>query len=330
MRVLVVTNMYPTPELPAFGTFVRDQVEDLRRAGVEIDVLFINGRRSRFNYLWGAFRLWWILLRKPYQIVHAHHAISGFVARLQFMCPVVVTYHGGEVQDHASAWLKIPGRCARHLFDWVIMVNRDEKELIFNNDSRVIVIPCGVDFDRFKPALQDVARTQLELPTEKPLILWAGEHWQPEKNLELLEDSLNLLKERRQEFELILVSGKPHEVIPVYMNACDVLVLTSWSEGSPMVIKEAMACNLPIVSTDVGDVAEVIDGVEGCYLTEPNPGDMVDKLFNVLERKQRTNGRDKIGHLGSGPITHSIIKIYNKLCSPEFRVEFSGVWNLQS
>ncbi len=322
--------MYPTPELPVFGTFVRDQVEALRRAGVEIDVLFINGHRSRFNYLWGIFRLWWMLLRKPYHIVHAHHAISGFVARLQFLCPVVVTYHGGEVQDHSSAWLKIPGRCARHLFDWVIMVNKDEKELIYNNDSRVTVIPCGVDFDRFKPASQDAAQAQLELPTEKPLILWAGEHWQPEKNLKLLEASLNLLKQRRQEVELVLVSGKPHSVIPVYMNACDVLILTSWSEGSPMVIKEAMACNLPIVSTVVGDVAEVIGGVEGCYLTEPNPEDVADKLFNVLERNQRTNGRDKIRHLSSGPITHLIIDVYNKLCPPEFRVEFSGVWDSQS
>lgn len=322
--------MYPTPEQPAFGTFVRDQVQALRRAGVEIDVLFINGRKNRFNYLWGLFRLWWMLLRKPYHLVHAHHAISGFVARLQFMYPIVVTYHGGEVRDHACTWLKIPGRCARRLFDWVIVVNKDEKELIFNNDSQVIVIPCGVDFDRFQPAPQDAARAQLELPTEKTLLLWAGEHWQPEKNLELLEASLHILKQCLPDVELVLVSGKPHSVIPTYMNACDVLVLTSWSEGSPMVIKEAMACNVPIVSTDVGDVAEVIGEVEGCYLTEPNPEDVADKLFKVLKRNQRTHGRDKIRYLGSGPVTHRIIEVYNKLCPPEFRVESSGVWDSQS
>ncbi len=330
MKVLVVTNMYPTPEQPAFGTFVRDQVDALRRAGVEVDVLFINGSRGRFNYLFGVFRLWWTLLKKPYHLVHAHHAITSFVARLQFMCPVVVTYHGGEVQVHSSVWLKFPGRCARRLFDWVIMVNKNEKALIYNNDSRVIVIPCGVDFDRFKPAPQDAARVQLKLPMKKPLVLWAGEHWQSEKNLELLKASLNLLKQRRKEVELVLVSGKPHDVIPVYMNACDVLALTSWFEGSPMVIKEAMACNLPIVSTDVGDVADIIDGVEGCYLAEPDPEDVADKLFKVLERNQRTNGRDKIRHLGSGPITHRIIDVYNKMCPAEVRVEFSGDWGSQS
>jgi glycosyltransferase involved in cell wall biosynthesis len=83
-----------------------------------------------------------------------------------------------------------------------------------------------------------------------------------------------------------------------------------------MVIKEAMACNLPIVSTDVGDVAEVIEGVEGCYLIKPEPADVADKLFRVLQRRQRTNGRDKIKHLGSGPITQRIIEVYHELCPP--------------
>jgi len=92
-----------------------------------------------------------------------------------------------------------------------------------------------------------------------------------------------------------------------------------------MVIKEAMACNLPIVSTDVGDVAKVIEGVEGCYLVKPDPEDVADKLFRVLQWRQRTHGRDNIKHLGSGPITQRIIEVYNEICSPERRVEFSGV-----
>lgn len=84
-----------------------------------------------------------------------------------------------------------------------------------------------------------------------------------------------------------------------------------------MVIKEAMACNLPIVSTDVGDVAEIMEGVEGCYLVKPNPEDMADKLLKVLQWRRRTNGRDKIKHLGSGPIAQRIIAVYDELCPPE-------------
>jgi teichuronic acid biosynthesis glycosyltransferase TuaC len=322
MKVLVVTNMYPTPEQPAFGTFVKDQVETLRGAGLEMDVLFVNGRKHKLDYLCGILRFWWLLLKSYYDIIHAHYAITGFIARLQFLHPVVVTYHGAEVLGHVPHWLRFLARRGPQMFDRIIVVNRREKELL-NNDAKVRVIPCGINFDEFHPIPLTEARKLLGLPMDKPLILWAGEYWQYEKRFELVGESLKVLKQRCPEVELVLVSGQPHSVIPIYMSACDVLVLTSRSEGSPMVIKEAMACNLPIVSTDVGDVAEVIEGVEGCYLVKPSPDDVADKLFRVLQWRQRTNGRDKIKHLASGPITQRIIEVYNELCFPKHRVELA-------
>ncbi len=318
MRVLVVTNMYPNPEQPAFGTFVKDQVEALRQAGVAVDVLFINGRKDKLNYLWGIFRFWRTLFRRRYDIIHAHHAISGFVARLQFLYPVVVTYHGGEVLVHVPPWLRFLARRGLRIFDRIIVVNQREKEFILDvksvRDSRVIVIPCSVNLDQFHPIPLTEARALLELPMDKSLVLWAGEYWQYEKRFELVEEAMDVLKQRCLEAELVLVSGKPHSIIPIYMNACDALVLTSRSEGSPMVIKEAMACNLPIVSTRVGDVPEVIAGVEGCYLVDPVAEDVADKLLRVLQQRQRTGGRDEIKHLGSGSITQRIIDVYNELC----------------
>jgi glycosyltransferase involved in cell wall biosynthesis len=326
MKVLVVTNMYPNPEQPAFGTFVEDQVESLRRAGITVDVLFINGREHRLNYLWGILRLWWMLLKNHYDILHAHYAISGFVARLQFLYPVIVTYHGAEVLSHVPRWLEFLARRGPQMFDRIIVVNQREKELL-NNDPKVEVIPCGINFDEFSPNPASEARTMLDLSPDKPLVLWAGEYWQYEKRFELVEESMGVVQQRLPNAELVLVSGKPHSIIPTYMSACDVLVLTSRSEGSPMVIKEAMACNLPIVSTDVGDIAEVIEGVEGCYLVEPDAQDVADKLFKVLKWRGRTHGREKIQYLGSGPITRRIIEVYNELCPAESRFEFSGVWD---
>jgi teichuronic acid biosynthesis glycosyltransferase TuaC len=326
MKVLVVTNMYPNPKQPAFGTFVEDQVESLRRAGVGVDVLFINGREHTLNYLRGILHLWWMLIKSRYNIIHAHYAISGFVARLQFLYPVVVTYHGAEVLSHVPRWLKFLARRGPQMFDRIIVVNQREKELL-DNDPKVEVIPCGINFDEFKPIPMSEARAMLDLPMETPLVLWAGEHWQYEKRFELVEESMKVVQGRLPDAELVLVSGKPHSVIPTYMSACDVLVLTSRSEGSPMVIKEAMACNLPIVSTDVGDIAEVIEGVEGCYLVEPDAEDVADRLFKVLEWRGRTRGRVKIQYLGSGPITRRVIEVYNELCPAESRVEFSGVWD---
>lgn len=317
MRVLVVTNMFPTAEEPAYGTFVKDDVDALRRAGVIVDVLFINGPKHRLNYLWGVFRFWWVLLKHRYDVIHAHYALSGFIARLQFCSPVVVTYHGGEVKENVvPRWLWSLARRGPQLFDRVIVVNQEEQDIL-KNHPKVKLIPCGVDFDKFQPMPLDEARRSLNLPMDKPLVLWAGQYWQPEKRFKLVEESIKVLKRRCPEVELILVSGQPHAVIPIYMNACDVFVFTSWSEGSPMVIKEAMACNLPVVSTDVGDVAEVISGVEGCYVVEPDAEKIADKLLQVLKWRQRTQGREKIKHLGADFIAQRVIAIYKEICSPK-------------
>jgi teichuronic acid biosynthesis glycosyltransferase TuaC len=97
------------------------------------------------------------------------------------------------------------------------------------------------------------------------------------------------------------------------MNACDVLVLASDFEGSPVVIKEAMACNLPVVSVDVGDVAQVIAGVQGCYICRREPGDVAEKLSRVLDRLQRTDGRRAVQHLGVDTTVDSLLRVYEEL-----------------
>jgi teichuronic acid biosynthesis glycosyltransferase TuaC len=324
MKVLVVTNMYPNPEQPAFGTFVKDQVEDLRKAGVEIDVLFINGRKSKLNYPLGVLRFWAQLSKKRYDLVHAHYALSGIIARLQFLYPVITTYHGVEVlPTHRNRWLTALSRWAAKMMDRVIVVAQAEKDIL--DSPKVMVIPCAVDFNMFQPVPLPEARSRLGLAPDKPLVLWAGEHWRHQKRFDLVQEAMAVLKQRCPEVELVLVSGQPHETIPLYMSACDVLVLTSRYEGSPMVIKEAMLCNLPIVSTKVGDVPDVITGVTGCYLVEPHAEEIADKLLSVLQWRQRTDGRDGIKHLGSGPITRRIIDVYNELCRPESRLDTAGI-----
>src|SRR5512138_477787 len=105
MKVLVLTNMYPKPDKPGFGIFVREQVESLRKEGAEVDVLFIDGSRRKLNYLWGIFRLWGRLLGHRYDLIHAHYVFSGMVARTQFLYPVVVTHHGLEV---FMTWQRVP------------------------------------------------------------------------------------------------------------------------------------------------------------------------------------------------------------------------------
>lgn len=311
MNVLVVTNMYPTPGAPAFGTFVADQVAAVQRAGVAADVLFVDGRRNRSAYLQGGPRLWSRLQRGGYDLIHAHHFLAGLVARMQLSLPIVTTYHGGEVGPHVPAWLRTLARLGPRIFDRVITVNSREAAIL--NRPNVRVIPCGVDLELFRPHPRAEARARLGLPAGAALVLWAGEHWQREKRVDLVREAMALLGRDLPDAQLVLVSGRPHEEIPWYMSACDALVLASSSEGSPMVVKEAMACNLPVVSTDVGDVGEIIAGVDGCALAAPDAADLADKLRITLARNARTQGRGSVAGLSSERIAQRVIGVYREL-----------------
>ena len=308
MKVLVLTNMYPTPELPSSGTFVKEQVDSIIKNGVEIDVIHLQGKRSVLDYLSAFFMMWAKLLTRRYDLVHAHFVFSGIIARLQFLYPVVLTHHSSH---DFRGWQAPISRLVTNLIDRTIVMSNEMKEK--GRFIRSVVIPCGIDFELFKPEERDKVRQALNLPEEKKLVLFAGDYDRPLKRWDIVQESVKILKEKYSNVELVLLSKKPLDVVPEYMNACDVLVLTSDNEGSPMVIKEAMACNLPIVSVPVGDIPDVIGGTDGCYLCSQEPQDVADKLEIALSYGKRTNGREKISHLEIGAISRRIIDLYQDL-----------------
>jgi teichuronic acid biosynthesis glycosyltransferase TuaC len=308
MRVLVVTNMYPSPDMPAFGTFVKEQVESLRKEGVEVDVLFVNGSKSKLNYLWAFPRLWVRLLTGRYDLIHAHYVFSGIIARAQLLYPVVLTHHGSQVFD---GWQSPICRLVTRFMDQTIVVSPEMRER--GHLSKSLVIPCGINFELFKPTPKEQARKELNLPRDKKLVLFVGEYYKFNKRWDIVQVAVKILKEKNPDVELVLVSKKPLAVVPKYMSACDVLVLVSNGEGSPMVIKEAMACNLPIVSVSVGDVPDVIHGTGGCYLCSQEPHDVAEKLEMAFNWGKMTGGRENIKHLEVGAISRRIIAVYENV-----------------
>ncbi|MDP9381937.1 MAG: glycosyltransferase [Chloroflexota bacterium] len=318
MKVLVVTNMYPSPEMPSFGTFVYDQVAALRQAGVEIDVLFFNGRKSKLNYVPAFFRYWRLLLTRRYDLVHAHYVLSGVVARAQWGRRLVLTHHGPEALGQPR-WQRPICKLMTPLCDEVIHVSEEVRQALKDEDGWVI--PCGVNLSDFELLPRDEARERLGLPKGKRLVLWAGEHWRPEKRFDLVEQAMDRVKEQLPDVELVLLTKKPHDVVPVYMNACDAFVLASSLEGSPMVIKEAMACNLPIVSVRVGDVPDVIGETPGCALAEREAEDIATKLVEILREPKRTDGRNRIAHLQHHRIAQRIVQVYARAIQSKRGVE---------
>jgi glycosyltransferase involved in cell wall biosynthesis len=309
-RVLVVTNMYPDEQNPDFGTFVREQVEGLRRRGLQVDVLVVGGKRRKSSYIDGTLRFWRQLEAQHYDLIHAHYVFSGVVARLQMGRPLLVSFHGAAEMDSWVGWLC---RLLAPLATAITVTSPQHKAQLgrlATPDAHVV--PCGADLDLFVPLPKDEARQQLGLPLDKKLVLFVG-ILRPEKRVDVIQAAVDLLRREDPQVELVMATGQPHERILLYMNACDVLALASDTEGSPVVIKEAMACNLPIVSVDVGDVAQVIAGVEGCYLCQRDPVDMAHKLKGVLQRGQRTDSRRIIQSLGLDATLDSILQIYEEL-----------------
>ena len=301
LRVLAVTNMYPTSEDQAFGSFVADQIKSVVQAGVAVEVLFINGRLGDREYIRGLARLKMLTMHNQFDIVHAHYGLTGYIASFQPL-PLVVTFHGDDLngtsdgrggltlKSRAIRWLS--HRAAR-VADGVICVSERLRDSLprAHDRNRAHVIPNGVDTSLFTPGDRLAARRRLGLSLEERLILFPHSLRQRAlKRFDLAEAALRALADLDPKARLWVVNGVPHDRMPDYYRAADCLLLTSMSEGSPMVVKEAICCGVPIVSVDVGDVSVWTSRSPGCRLTSGEPAAIADALAEVLSGPRQVNG----------------------------------------
>jgi glycosyltransferase involved in cell wall biosynthesis len=320
IRLLVVTNMYPSERRPVFGSFVRDQVESLRPLGVEPHVEFIDGRTSTAAYLLGLPRVR-RAARGPYDLIHAHYGLSGALAVLQRRLPVVITYHGDDLlgTPAAGGGQTAKSRVARALGRWaapragaVVVVSRQLFEALPEGDvrARAHVIPLGIDIERFRPMPRADACRALGLDPARRRILFAADPANVGKRFALARAAAEIVRGRDPGADLHVVHGRPPDTMPLEMNASDVLLLTSVSEGSPMVVKEALACNLPVVSVDVGDVAERVRGVSGCRIVPPDAAAIAEALREALAAGSRSDGRRAVEELSHRRVAERLLAVY--------------------
>lgn len=288
MRVLVVTNTFPTESEPGATPCINEQMEVLcNQFDVDFDLLYID-RYRKINYLKAALKIFSLNFRSnKYDIIHAHYGYSGVVARFQFRYPLVVTFHGSDLLHGRDG---VIGRGIALLAKAVIVMTNEMKFISKRRDA--YVIPFGVNTEIFFPYSQDLARDELNLPKGKKLILFPYNPNRRDKRFHIVRNVADQLNTEGYDVQVQVVHGKARELINRYMNACDVLLLTSNYEGSPMAVREAVVCKLPVVSVDVGDVSKVIESVEGSHIARDRIDDLVEKVklsFNYARTDDKGN-----------------------------------------
>jgi len=320
MKVLIMTAIYPTPENPAFGSFVRTQAESLKRSGLEVELLVMRGRIRKWLYPKAIFQLRKRLQQDSFDLVHAHFGYVGIVARTQWKVPVVVTYHGDDLlgtvneRGRKERWSLLAAaackKLARHVDAAIVQSQEMAKQL---KRANVFVIPHEVDYEMFKPTQRSAARAVLGLSPDKKYLLFAANPKIPVKRFPLAKAAAHALAQKDPSIELLVVYKETQEGLALYMSACDVLVFPSYQEGSPNIIKQAMACNLPIVATDVGDVRQVIGKTRDCHICRPNVPEFAARINEILSRRTRTDGRTHIRHLNTEAVSGRIIEVYEQV-----------------
>lgn len=320
LRVFMITSEWPTSNWPNDAPFIVRQVSFLRKHGIQVDVFGFRGAKKPINYLCAWYQVQRRLSKESYDLVHAQWGQSAFPA-LPKRLPLVITFRGDDLlgipgddgrYTLAGKVLQIFSQIAARFADRVIVVS-DPMKRYLHPSVHVSVIPSGVDLTLFRRTAKEDARNMLRLAPNRHLVAFVGDPSEATKRYFLAQQAVELLS-NSMEVELLVVWEKPHTSIPLYMSACDALLLTSINEGSPNVVKEALACDLPIVSVNVGDVLTRLSGIEGCEVCfDDKPSAIAKALEHVLKRGKRIKGRERIQALDEHLLTRKVIEIYQSV-----------------
>lgn len=291
---------------------IKNQGESLKKSGVDLDYYSVNGR-GVWGYLFNIPKLRKYIKENNYDLIHAHYSLSAIVASFAAAKPLVVSLMGSDVK--AKSWFKFIIWVFYKLF-WSITIIKSEDMKKSLDFKKVEIIPNGVDIDKFKPMDKNQCRKVLGWTEDKIHILFAANPSRYEKNYPLAKEAINQLI--IPNIELHFLKDVNNNDIPTYMNAANVILLTSLWEGSPNVIKEAMACNRPIVATDVGDIKWLFGNINGHYICGFYGEDVSEKVKEALffsKKHCATEGRNRILELNLDleKVANRIIKLYKKV-----------------
>lgn len=315
MKILHVTNNYPTETSPIYGIFVKEQIESIQELGIECDVFFINGReKGKIEYIRSSFRLRKLLQKEQYDVIHCHHSfsfLSLLFSGVSSLFPTITSFQSDPYDE-----------CGKFLFK---LIYKYSNIIIIKNNStkvkgdKIIYQPNGVNLNFFTPLDKNNSKIKLGLDLNKNYILFVDSNTlRNTKRYDRFCEVMRILKEDYKLdniSELTMINVKRH-LVPTYFNACDLHLLTSDFEGSPNSVKEALACNISVVSTNVGNVLELqslLGNIDISYNNNPNK--IAYLVYKRLNAKQCTDSRNLFTkhRLDIKSVAENIIAIYNKI-----------------
>ena len=274
MRILIVAS----GNTKAASPFIIEQVESLKKIDIHIEYFLIKGK-GWTGYLRSLSKLKKKIKNKKFNLIHAHYGLSGLLATLQRRIPVIITFHGSDININKNyKWSFIASR----LSSKNIFVHKDQPKKLKVMLNEKDIIPCGINLKIFQPKDKVALRKKLNWDQNKVYILFSSSFDKPVKNVNLAYKSTQNIKNS----ELIELKNYTKIELSNLMNAADLLLVTSFSETGPLIVKEAIACNCPVVSTDVGDVKEIIVKRKNSFVTSYNPKEIEAVIKKVIKLKK--------------------------------------------
>lgn len=308
MKVLHITNAYPIDVYGSFGIFIKEQIDSLNKKGIINEVFFINAwEKGKFEYLRIIPKI--KKISKDYDILHYHHIYSGFSGLLSFVNKPYIISILGDIRQ-------INGPLER-IFKLISPLLKGKIIYKYNHkykSQNYIYLPNGVDIDVFKPIEKKKAKLKLKLDIDKKFALFVsafGINNKIKRHDKFIATLKALENDGIKLFPLYLVDVK-RDLVPYYYNSSDIVLVTSDHEGSPNAVKEALACNIPIVSTNVGNVHQMLNNCNGCYVAKNNSTDELKKLVALSLKCKNFNGRENLKKLGLdiNSVADKLMKIY--------------------
>lgn len=335
--VLSAPNPYPVAEagapvtrpprvlfaIPGHGNgssmiFIRRQIDSLRAAGVMTEEFYLVTRTSPSMLLRERRRFQQAVREFAPDVVHAQYGtVTACFCLLSMRLPMVITFRGSDlnpcrsISRSRSATGRLLSQLAVLRASGIICVSEPLRSRLWWRRDSAHVIPSGVDSSIFYPRPRDQVRAELGWPTNERVILFNAGRDPVTKGLSLARDATQIAQTLLDGLRLEVLDGTtPPDGIPAYLNAADCLLVTSLFEGSPNMVKEAIACSLPVVSVDVGDVRQRLEGISPSAIVTANAYEIARRLLEVLSVPVRSNGFTRIGEISSTAMAEKTLEVY--------------------